>query len=227
MKKVAILQSNYIPWRGYFDIIANVDEFIIYDDVQFTKNDWRNRNLIKTPKGLEWLSIPVGSNINRKICDVELPKSNWVEAHLQKIHHNYNKSKYYKYFFEKFATLLLDKSHSHLTSLNYELIKLFCKELKIETKISDSRDCFYCEGQTDRLISICKEKNANIYLSGPAAKNYIDIEKFLKNEIKIIWIDYSNMQPYEQLWGKYKDGISAIDLIFNTGPNAYKYIRKI
>ena len=88
MKKIAILQSNYIPWKGYFDLISKVDEFVIYDDVQFTKNDWRNRNKIKTPKGLEWITIPVGQNIKRKIKDVVI-NSNWQKKHWKTLQMNY------------------------------------------------------------------------------------------------------------------------------------------
>jgi len=114
MKKVAIVQSNYIPWKGYFDLIASVDEFILYDDVQFTKNDWRNRNRIKTPRGVEWLSIPVGKDINRRIRDVKINDLSWQKKHWMTLSGNYKRSAKFKEVAEFLEPLYLQKKFSYL-----------------------------------------------------------------------------------------------------------------
>src|SRR4051812_22240537 len=99
MKKVAILQSNYIPWKGYFDLINMVDEFIIYDDVQYTKNDWRNRNKIKTPNGLLWLTIPTRQlSLSQKIIDTQIADNHWNKKHLSTIKQFYSKAPFYKLY---------------------------------------------------------------------------------------------------------------------------------
>src|SRR5205809_4777610 len=140
MKKVAILQSNYIPWKGYFDLIAAVDEFILYDDVQFTKNDWRNRNKIKTPKGLEWISIPVGQDISRRIRDVELPDHRWQEKHWKTLEANYGRAPHFAEVARLFEPLYLQRNHSHLSALNREFIEVICRYLGLSTRTSKSWD---------------------------------------------------------------------------------------
>ena len=138
MKKVAVVQSNYIPWKGYFDLIAAVDEFILYDEAQFTKNDWRNRNKIKTPKGLEWLSIPVGQDISRRIRDVELPDRRWQLKHWKTLEANYGRAAHFAEVARVFEPLYLQRSYSHLSALNREFIEAICRYLGISTKISNS-----------------------------------------------------------------------------------------
>ncbi len=224
-KRVAILQSNYIPWRGYFDIIGLVDEFIIYDDTQFTKNDWRNRNRIKTREGIQWLTVPVGIDIKRKIYEVEITDTRWQPRHWETLHHNYRKSSFYKEISSIIAPMYLEMNHTKLSALNLEMIKKICEFLEIETKITDSRDYKTEDGKTNRLVDLCKQSSADIYLSGPSAKNYIDEEKFRKNDISIHWMDYSEYSNYQQLWGNFEPQVSILDLLFNTGKSARNYMK--
>ena len=225
MKKVAILQSNYIPWKGYFDLIASVDEFIIYDDVQFTKNDWRNRNLIKTPNGCQWLTIPVGSNIKRNIKDVPLPNGNWKIKHLLTLEFNYAKSKFFNEIYSLIKSIYLCKNYSSLSEFNTTIIKTICEYLDINTKISFSWDFDLIEGKNDRLVSLCKQAEASVYLSGPSAKIYLDESKFKDENIELSWFNYDGYDVHPQLWGGFEHKVSILDLLFNCGKSTRNYMK--
>jgi WbqC-like protein family len=225
MKKIAILQSNYIPWKGYFDVIAAVDEFILYDDMQFTKNDWRNRNQIKTQSGVQWLSVPVGQNIKRRIRDVQIPDSGWQTKHWKTIHANYAKSA----FFDEIATWLepiyLKEKHGNLSELNRRLIEAICGYLQITTKIKNSWDYELGEGKSERLVNLCRQAGANAYLSGPAAKAYINEQIFAEAAIKLEWFSYDAYPIYPQLWGDFVHGVSIVDLLFNCGKTSPQFMK--
>ena len=224
-KRVAVLQSNYIPWRGYFDIIGMADEFIIYDEVQYTKNDWRNRNKIKTRDGLQWLTIPVGVNIKRSISQVKIPDPGWQKKHWDTIHHSYCRAPYFNELSQLIAPVYLDKAHSSLSMLNLELINLVCNFLGIKTKITSSSS-YRLEGdRNSRLISLCKQSKAGVYLSGPSAIGYLDEGLFKRENIAIRWINYDNYPAYPQLWGDFEPRVSILDLIFNTGDDASCYMK--
>ncbi len=222
--KAAILQSNYIPWKGYFDIINDVDIFIILDDVQYTLRDWRNRNQIKTANGLKWLSVPVQGGRNQTICDVKIDyENNWAHKHIETIRHSYSKSKCLQDFLYLFEECL-NKRLSRLSMLNIELINIISEFLKIDTKIIHSKELTVKGSKTDRLINICKEIGADHYISGPSAKNYIISEKFESSGILLEYKDYSEYPEYPQLFGTFEHRLSILDLIFNTGKNAPHYI---
>lgn len=227
MKKVAILQSNYIPWKGYFDMIASVDEFILYDDVQFTKNDWRNRNKIKTKNGLQWLSVPVGQDINRQIRSVEIKESQWQAKHWASIFHAYKHSPYFDDLASILQPLFLESNYSNLSKLNRNLIEFVCAQLGIATKISNSWDYELIAGQTDRLVSLCLQAGATEYVTGPSARQYLKEELFIKSSIAVRWFEYNDYPKYPQLWGDFEHGVSVIDLLFNTGPNAPNYMKYV
>ena len=225
MKKIAILQSNYIPWKGYFDMIAAVDEFIIYDDMQFTKNDWRNRNLIKCPNGLQWLSIPVGTNISRRIRDVQIIDKTWQIKHWKSLYLNYLKAPFFSDIALWLEPLYQKSNFDNLSILNRTMIEKICDYLNIRTIIKNSWDYDLGDGKTERLVRLCQQSGANIYLSGPAAKSYLEEHLFEEAGIKIIWHDYSNYHQYPQLWGGYEHGVSILDLLFNCGANSPKYMK--
>lgn len=224
-KKLAILQSNYIPWKGYFDIIAAVDEFIIYDDVQFTKNDWRNRNKIKTASGFDWISIPVGKNIKRKICEVIIPNNGWQSRHWKALELSYSNAPHFLEITEFLKPLYLDNQYETLTELNVSFINAICNFLNIKTKISHSWEYGGAGGRSERLIDICLKAGATEYISGPSAKNYLDETFFLKNNINISWFDYCDYPVYPQLWGNYQNEVTILDLLFNCGRDSYKYMK--
>ena len=225
-KRVAIVQSNYIPWRGYFDLISQVDEFILFDDAQYTKRDWRNRNRIKAPNGSIWLTIPVEVKGKRdqKIKDTVISDPGWSRNHWRTIVYNYSKTKYFSRYQELFEELYLERNENLLSQVNYKFVTAICDLLGIETKLAWSSEYRLVEGKTERLIDLCKQAGANEYLSGPTARGYIDEELFRNEGIELRYMDYSGYSEYEQLYPPFESGVSIIDLIFNEGPDARKYI---
>jgi hypothetical protein len=221
---VAILQSNYIPWKGYFDIIAKADIFVIYDEVQYTKNDWRNRNKILTPHGNNWLTIPVRlDSLNQKICETKVASSNWNKKHYTSLQLNYSKANGFNEFKEVLMDLYTDPSES-LTEINTRFIKSICQHLDINTKIVDSRDLNLIGDRNERLIDACEKLSAEVYLSGPAARNYLNAQLFEQSKIKIEWMDYSNYREYPQLYGSFNHNVTIFDLILNLGKESRKFM---
>jgi len=227
MKRVAILQSNYIPWKGYFDIINMVDEFILYDDMQYTRRDWRNRNKIKTPQGLQWLTIPVEvkGKYFQKINETKISNRNWNKKHWQSIKLNYSKAKYFKEYRDIFEDTFLNCNEIYLSQINFKFITLINEILGIETKIRFSREFNLIDGKSERLLGICKDCNANIYLSGPSAKGYLDEGLFQREGITVEWMDYSNYPEYNQLYPPFRHDVTILDLIFNEGENSQKFMK--
>ena len=221
---VSILQSNYIPWKGYFDIIAKSDVFVIYDEVQYTKNDWRNRNKILTPHGTNWLTIPVRlDSLNQKICETKVASSNWNKKHYTSLQLNYSKANAFNEFKEVLMDLYANPSES-LTEINTRFIKSICQHLDINTKIVDSRDLNLIGDRNERLIDACEKLSADVYLSGPAAKNYLNAQLFEQSKIKIEWMDYSNYREYPQLYGSFNHNVTIFDLILNLGKESRKFM---
>ncbi|OYX73924.1 MAG: hypothetical protein B7Y95_08060 [Rhizobiales bacterium 32-66-11] len=225
MKKIAISQSNYIPWKGYFDLIAAVDEFVLYDDMQFTKNDWRNRNKIKAPDGLKWLTVPVGQDINRRIRDVTIADPRWQNKHWKALTANYGNARYFNIISPRLSRLYLEYNHINLSDANRLFIEEICEYLSIGTIISSSWDYQLPIGKTERLVSICQQAGAAEYISGPAARSYLDEDLFARNGIKVTWFDYSGYIEYPQLWGAFEHGVSILDLLFNCGQDSRKFMK--
>lgn len=228
MKKVAILQSNYIPWKGYFDIIANVDEFILYDDMQYTRRDWRNRNKIMTPNGPIWLTIPVmvKGKFYQKINETKVVDQNWVDDHWKSIQMNYARAEYFSDYKERIRAVYDScKEEVFLSRINYRFLIEICSFLGIHTKITWSSDYHLADGKTERLIDLVKQAGGDYYLSGPAAKDYIAEELFRQANIQLVWMDYRGYPEYRQLSKKFEHGVSILDLIFNEGPNARKFMK--
>lgn len=226
MKKVAILQSNYIPWKGYFDMINMVDEFILYDEAQYTKNDWRNRNKIKTQNGVQWISIPVlKENLSQKINETKIIDQRWKTKHWKTLHNAYSKANQFRKYSDYFEEIYSRCDETFLSEVNYKFIIAINKVLDISTRISYSSEYTFSGDKTDKLISILQEAKAEEYLSGPAAKNYIDEDAFLRAGIKLTYMDYSDYPEYPQLFGEFEHGVTILDLIFNTGKDAKKYMR--
>jgi len=216
MKKIAILQSNYVPWLGYFQLIDSVDEFILYDDVQFTKRDWRNRNRIKTPQGVQWLSIPVGESTHRRIRDVEVCAP-WRENHWKTLERNYRQALSFNETAEWLQPLYLECQITNLSDINKSLIEAICDKLGITTRITSSSDYGLIGDRNERLVNLCLQTTATHYVSGPAAKAYLNSQKFSENSISVDWFDYPEQNPYPQLWGEFVGGLSVLDGLFNMG----------
>lgn len=229
MKKVAIVQSNYIPWKGYFDMIAAVDEFILYDDMQYTRRDWRNRNRIKTPQGLQWLTVPVQvkGKYHQKIRETEIDGAAWAEAHWKSLLQNYRRAPCFAEIAAWLEPIYCQRSFTQLSQLNRCLIEAVCAYLGIKTKISNSWDYKLIEGKSERLADLCLQAGGGQYISGPAAKGYADEKIFVDNKIELVWFDYAGYPEYSQLWGDFAHGVSILDLLFNCGPDAPRYMRYV
>jgi hypothetical protein len=226
MKKIAILQSNYIPWKGYFDIIKMADVFVFYDEVQYTKNDWRNRNQIKTPNGLSWLTIPVLQNsLNQKINETFVSHFNWNKKHWNSITCNYSKAPFFKPFESEIQQLYSSIETQNLSEINQIFIKKISEILNIETDIIDSKALNLLGDKNERLIDAVKKLNGTHYISGPSAKSYLDVNKFEAESIQVDWVDYNGYTEYSQLYGDFKHNVSILDLIFNEGTNANNFLK--
>ena len=218
--KVGIIQSNFLPWRGYFDFICEVDLFIIHDDLQYTKGDWRNRNKIKTSRGLEWITVPVNyKNTSQLIEETTIDYStNWAQKMLNRIKEAYRQSPCFDVYFTQLNELLLEPAAS-ISDLNLRLIHWACGHLKIDTPIKFSRE-FNPKGiKTERLIGILKQVGATNYLSGPAAQAYLVTELLENAGIKMEYKKY-NYPEYPQLFPPFEPYVSIIDLFFMMGENA-------
>lgn len=221
MKRVAVLQSNYIPWKGYFDIIHDVDLFIFYDDVQFTKNDWRNRNRIKTDQGALWLTVPVGQEIDRRICDVTLPDPRWAEKHLRTLQQYYGKAPYFTTYRPFLEEVYRNRRWTTLSELNQYMITTIARDfLGITAEFRDSRAYVASGRKLDRLLGLLTEAEAELYVSGPAARDYIEAERFAAAGIELVFKDYTGYPVYPQFHPPFDHYVSILDLLFQTGPQA-------
>ncbi|MFZ1321217.1 MAG: WbqC family protein [Ignavibacteria bacterium] len=227
MKKVVITQSNYIPWKGFFDSVNLADEFVFYDDMQFTRRDWRNRNQIKTKDGVKWLTVPVDvkGKYFQKIKDTKISDPGWAKNHWDTVKHNYSKAEYFKEYKDIFEELYLGREYVLISDVNITFTKAICKLLGIETRIRQSDEFELLEEKTERLVDICKTLGATDYYSGPAAKAYMDESKFENENIKLHYFDYSGYPEYRQLHGEFTHAVSIIDLIFNEGPFVKNFMK--
>ena len=225
MKKIAILQSNYIPWKGYFDIIKKSDLFIFHDDLQYTKGDWRNRNKIKTSNGLEWLTIPCGTNEKRLICEVKLTDDKWQKQHWLKIVNNYSKAPFFKDYNLLFEEFYLSKKWEYLHEFNQSMIIKISQEIfKFNTTFDDSRNYFLTRTKAERVLELLLKAKATDYISGPAAKDYLKEELLTSKGIKLHWMDYSCYKEYPQLHPPFEHTVTILDVLFNNGPNALNFL---
>lgn len=227
--KLLITQSNYIPWKGYFDAIRQADLFVLYDDVQYTRRDWRNRNRIKTQQGLHWLSIPVQvkGKFHQLIQDVEVMPEDWAINHWNSIKHAYNQAPYFPELEKQFEAYF-DHAHtlSSLSEINAFFLKEICHFLEIETPFRHSAEFDKDGNASERLLQICQQASATTYLSSPRAQAYLDISIFEKAGITVEWLDFTDYPIYPQLHGDFEEKVSVIDLIFNMGKEAKSYIER-
>jgi hypothetical protein len=226
-KKIAILQSNYIPWKGYFDIINAVDEFIFYDEMQYTKNDWRNRNKIKGAQGVQWLTLAVRQHsLMQKINETQVFDAKWNMKHWRTLAQNYAKAPFFRQYKDELEQLYAELTTPLLSEINATLIKFVCRHLGITTQLTWSTDYTLAEGKTERLVQLVLDAGGTEYLSGPAARDYVQADLFEQAGIKLDWIDYGGYPEYKQLGpAPFEHGVSILDLLFNTGPDAAAHMK--
>lgn len=227
-RKAAIVQSNYIPWKGYFDLIRGVDEFILFDDVQYTRRDWRNRNRIKSPAGLSWLTIPVEvkGKYFQSIRDTRIADPSWAGDHWKTIAHNYSRAEHFQRYRPFLEDLYRGCTETHLSQVNHRFLTALCGALGIRTRITWSSDYRLAEGKTERLVELCQQVQADEYISGPAARCYIVPELFAEAGIRLSWMEYGGYPEYPQLFGPFEHGVSIIDLLLNCGEDAPRYLKR-
>jgi WbqC-like protein family len=224
---ILITQSNYIPWKGYFDLINTANEFVIYDDMQYTRRDWRNRNKIKTPQGPQWITVPVAvkGRFDQKIKETEISEADWGVQHWRTIEQNYSRAPYFDQYATRVKDLYCSALPPMLSQVNALFIKLICEFLGITTRVHWSSDFELAEDRTQRLVNICTNLGGTRYITGPAAKAYMDESLFSQAGISIHYFDYSGYPEYPQLYGDFSHEVTVLDLIFNQGPEATCYMK--
>jgi len=222
---LVVIQSNYIPWRGYFDMLSQADHVILYDDVQYTKNDWRNRNRIITRTGTAWLTIPIATSgsFGMAIKDAQVADLRWAKRHWKTLCANYAGAPHFSEYKLPLQMVYSEFSHGNLSMINRRFIEIICNVLDINVPITSSMEHDLIGDRVDRLVNLCKQVGANTYLSGKAAAAYIDQSKFEEAGIELQWMEY-DYPKYPQCFGSYDPYVSVLDLLFNTGPDAPRYI---
>lgn len=216
-KIVSIHQPQYLPWLGYFDKINKADVFVLLDDVQYKKNEWQNRNKIRTPKGGEWITVPIRYKFGEKIDLIKIDNSrNWRKGHYKSLVTNYNKALYFKEY-EPFFKITYESNWEYLVDINIHFIEYLVGALGITTKLIRSSKLAIERQKTERLVEICKKLGADTYLSGMGAKAYLDKDKFKRARIKLIYQNFK-CPVYKQSFNiSFISNLSVIDLIFNCG----------
>jgi hypothetical protein len=223
---VAIVQSSYIPWKGYFDLIRHADHFILYDDAQFTRRDWRSRNRIKTKDGLQWLSIPVEVSGRRtqRVRDVRIADPSWARRHWARLASAYARAPHFPAYRDALEAAYVRATSPWLSDVNRLFIEVMCAWLEIATPLSWSSDYPLVEGTSERLVDLCRQAGGRVYLSGPRARAYLDLDLFAGAGIPVRFIDYFAYPEYPQVHPPFEHAVSTLDLILNTGPDASKYL---
>jgi hypothetical protein len=225
MSNVVVLQSNYLPWKGYFDLVHDADTFIFYDDVQYSKNDWRNRNLVKSAGGPLWITVPVTGPSHRRIYETEISRTAWQAKHWKTLQQNYQRCPCFGRYQEFLEHFYLSCVWTNLSQMNQYLIRHIATNfLGVQTTFVDSRDYSLSGRKQDRLLNLIREAKATRYISGPAAQNYIDPQRFTDAGVQLVWKDYSRYPEYPQRFPPFQHGVSIVDLLFNVGPDAPWYI---
>ncbi|WP_258129733.1 WbqC family protein [Achromobacter anxifer] len=231
-KRVAIVQSNYIPWKGYFDMMGSVDTFIFLDDVQSTRRDWRTRNRIKTANGEAWLTIPVHHDRDLRICEVAVADRKWAAKHWRTLELAYARAP----FMNELRPWLADLyeragNQENLSAINQMFIGEICAFLGIGTELKASHEVLSFEAldrfdPTTRLAELCRAVGGTHYLSGPAAQAYLDESIFNERGIGVEWMSYAGYPEYPQLHGEFRHDVTVLDMLLMTGRDAARFIAR-
>ena len=225
---MAAVQSCYIPWKGYFDLIKASDYFVVYDDVQFVKNHWHNRNRIRTANGIQWLTIPVlhSGKFGQTIEETRIAAP-WARKHWATLKQAYSRAPFFGLYESRLENCYAIAGDMDLLSdVNFLFIQEIASILDLQTEFSWSRDHKAGGIRTDRLLALCKELGIACYLSGPSAKSYFEAEKFDAAGIGYRWMDYSGYPVYRQLHdAEFDHAVSILDLLFSVGPRANDYMK--
>lgn len=226
MTRAVILQPMYLPWMGYFGMVETADVFVFYDDVQFVRRSWQRRNKIKVPDGeFTWLTVPVKKNFKQQIDEVQIKETDWQDTHWRSIHHSYANAPYFEAYADDLEAIY-NQEWIKLRELNTTITKMMCNLFDIrDTEFRFSSDINPAGAKTDRLINVLTEIGADEYVSGPGAREYMEVEKFDSAGIDLYWHEFDHPE-YEQIHGEFVSHLSAIDLLFHCGPDAGDIIRE-
>ena len=226
-KKIAILQSSYIPWKGYFDIINSVDEFVVYDTAGYSKNGWRNRNRIPSHTGLLWLTIPVRvAYLNQPVNEIRISDFRWAAKHWKTLNAIYGKAPYFKLLASSLAELYAHNANEmYLSAVNIRFLHFICRQLNITTPLISNDRQTDIDDPTEKLIEICRSRGATHYLTGPAAGDYLRLDRFEEENITIEWMNYDGYPEYSRQSSSFSHYVSILDLLFQTGPEASMYMK--
>lgn len=222
MTTVVILQSNYIPWRGYFDLIRRADHFVFYDTVQYTKGDWRNRNRIVAASGPLWLTLPVitAGRLYQRIDETLVSDVGWAEKHVSVLKNTLGKAPLYASYLgprlKEWYTALSEERN--LSRINRFFVEAVMAELGVSTSLHNSADLSQEGDRTGRLVSMCRALGATHYLSGRSAQVYLDVGQFTTAGIAVEWMEYPAYPAYRQMNGSYEAGVSVLDALAHLGP---------
>ncbi len=226
--RAAIVQSNYIPWKGYFDLIAGVDVFVLYDDAQYTRRDWRNRNRIKTAQGAQWLTVPVQvtGKYLQPVREVVISDPGWAETHWRTLVHHYSKAAGFAQLAPALEALYRDVADKpRLSDINHHLLAGIGKLLGIATPLRWSSELELTGDRSERLLNMCRQLGATTYVSGPMARDYLDERLFQDAGIAVEWADYSGYPEYRQLHPPFDHHVSIVDLLLNEGTKARQFLK--
>lgn len=231
-RTIIVTQSNYLPWRGWFDVLRQGDALVLLDSVQFTRRDWRNRNRIKTPQGLAWLTVPVEvkGRYSQAVDETRIQDPGWAEAHLRSIALAYARAPHFATEFPWLEREIRAVAQEEMLSrVNEALIRAVCARLGIARPITRDVDVVPREElvamePSERLAALTQAMGGTRYISGPAAQAYLDLEPFRRRGIEVSWMDYSGYPPYPQLWGDFEPAVSIVDLLLNTGDDAARLL---
>ena len=227
-RRVAILQPNYIPWKGYFDLINSVDEFVLLEDVQYTRRDWRNRNRIKTGSGTKWLTIPVRSRsrYDQLISETEISDRGWARRHSETLRHAYGSTEHFDGYKRELDRVFEQAAETRLlTEVNRLFITFACDCLGIATPITSSID-YEAQGvKSNRLLRITRQSGGDVYVSGPTAREYLDEALFERHGVAVEWMEYTGYPTYEQIHPPFEHAVTILDMLFHLGSKAPRYMR--
>lgn len=220
-----MLQPGYLPWLGFFDQLRRADIFVFYDDVQYDKNGWRNRNRVKSPAGPHWLTVPVRvGSLGQRISETEVDnRQPWARKHLGTVRQFYAKAPHLKRYLPELEELLGGRRWELLADLDEAVVKLMCRWLGIERETARSSELGVEGERSERLLSLCQRLGARRYLSGNAAQSYLDVEMFARHGVEVAWQDYSH-PVYPQQHGEFVPFLSALDLLLNCGDESASII---
>lgn len=228
---LAILQSNYLPWKGYFDIIGRVDLFLFYDDRQYTRSDWRNRNRIVTPNGIQWLTIPCQGGRDKLICEVRPADDRWQRQHWNALTRAYGRAEFWKEYAPFFEEFYLGRTWDNLSQLNQFLLRRIAGDfLGFATRFDETRRFPVSGDKRERIMALigavgAVEGGVSRYVTGPSAADYLDAREFERMGIELEFMDYSGYPEYRQQHEPFVHEVSIVDLLFREGPRAREFMK--